>query len=122
MITRVYGTVDGVEVILYQEEGDWWRVPVPMDPDGKYVVEIIAENDCGYSAYMAKMLFCVDSTGLCAKVVPLPYGAVVSGKRYYAEVLKKGFTTGVIQGQYRAEIFPESQKAVLKRTCCRRGG
>lgn len=95
-IKRVFGTVDGAEVIMEQAEGDRWSVPVPLDQDGEYVVEIIAEDEAGNQSYMAKMLFCVDSSRLCVHVLPLPYMAMVmedpymavlEPPRYYTEIL-----------------------------------
>ena len=38
------GRVDGAEVVMEQTQGDTWSVPVPLDQDGEYVVEIIAED------------------------------------------------------------------------------
>ena len=37
-VARVFGRVDGAEVILQQAGGDRWNVPVPLDIDGEYVV------------------------------------------------------------------------------------
>lgn len=87
-VARVYGTVDGVEVILSQETGDRWNVPVPLDADGEYVVEIISEDEAGNRSYLARMLFCVDSTRLCAHVIPLRYRAEVVPDRYQCAVVE----------------------------------
>ena len=65
MVKRVFGRVDGQEVELYADSGDRWSVPVPFDADGEYVVEILAEDDAGNQAYMAKMLFVVNTALLC---------------------------------------------------------
>ena len=73
MVKRVFGRVDGQEVELYADSGDRWSVPIPFDADGEYVVEILAEDDAGNQAYMAKMLFVVNTALLCAHVEPLPY-------------------------------------------------
>ena len=61
MVKRVFGRVDGQEVELYADSGDRWSVPIPFDADGEYVVEILAEDDAGNQAYMAKMLFVVNT-------------------------------------------------------------
>lgn len=95
MMKRVFGTVDGTEVVLEQTEGDRWSVPVPLDQDGEYVIEIIAEDEAGNQSYMAKLLFCVDSSKLCAMVLPAPY---------YAELLADTYTAQLIE------------------VCCRGGG
>ena len=33
-VARVFGLVDGVEVILQKADEDRWNVPVPFDADG----------------------------------------------------------------------------------------
>lgn len=103
-VARVFGRVDGSEVVMEQTQGDVWSVPVPLDQDGEYVVEIIAEDGAGNQSYMAKMLFCVDSSMLCAYVIPAPY---------YAELL---------EDRYSVELLPDTYTAELIEPCCRRGG
>ena len=36
-VARVFGLVDGVEVILQKADEDRWNVPVPFDADGEYL-------------------------------------------------------------------------------------
>lgn len=103
-VARVFGRVDGAEVVMEQTQGDVWSVPVPLDQDGEYVVEIIAEDGAGNQSYMAKMLFCVDSSRLCAHVLPMPYFAELLGNAYCADVL------------------PALYFAELLESCCRKGG
>lgn len=86
-VARVYGTVDGAEVVMQHAEGARWSVPVPLDQDGEYAVEVIAEDDAGNWSYMAKMLFCVDSSSLCVSVIPVPYCAVLMADTYSCEVI-----------------------------------
>ena len=71
-VTRVFGRVDGVEVILERVQGDVWQVPVPLDCDGEYVVEILAEDAAGNRSFMARMLYTVDAGNLCIHMLPLP--------------------------------------------------
>lgn len=103
-VTRVFGRVDGAEVVMEQTQGDIWSVPVPLDQDGEYVVEIIAEDAAGNQSYMAKMLFCVDSSGLCVQVLPAPY---------FGELL---------DNVYCADVLPALYSAELLEPCCRKGG
>ncbi len=74
-VARVFGRVDGVDVVMEQTQGDMVSTG-PLDQDGEYVVEIIAVDEAGNQSYMAKMLFCVDSSRLCVRVLP---GAVLRG-------------------------------------------
>lgn len=71
-VTRVIGTVDGVEVILQCAQGDVWQVPVPLDQDGEYIVEIIAEDEAGNQSYLARMLYTVDAGNICIHLLPMP--------------------------------------------------
>lgn len=106
-ITRVYGLVDGVEVIMSPDEGDWWSVPVPLDPDGKYVVEIIAENDAGNRTCMTRLLFCADSSDLHVKMRPLPYGSLIAQEKYTMKMHGSVFSGAVVGNRYRAVVLPE---------------
>lgn len=76
-VTRVFGTVDGADVVLQHSQGDVWQVPVPLDMDGEYVVEIIAEDEAGNRSYLAKQLFIVNTALLSVRIIPLPYYAVL---------------------------------------------
>lgn len=59
MITRVYGTVDGVEVIFTPSPDNTWTCTVPRTADGEYIVDLYAENDAGNTTYFATVLFTV---------------------------------------------------------------
>ena len=87
-VTRVFGRVDGVEVVMEQTAVDRWSVPVPLDLDGEYVVEVIAEDGAGNRSYLARMLFCVDSSRLYAHVIPLRYFSEVIPDRYQCMVIE----------------------------------
>lgn len=71
-VSRVFGRIDGVEIVLQRIEGGRWSIPVPFDEDGEYVVEIIAEDEAGNQSYMAKMLYTVDAGNICIHALPLP--------------------------------------------------
>lgn len=95
-VARVFGTVDGVEVILQYAQGDVWQVPIPLDQDGEYVVEIIAEDEAGNRSYLAKMIFLVDSSNLCVHLVPQPF---------YAQLIDCSYTAQIRPCQYFAELI-----------------
>lgn len=103
-VARVFGRVDGAEVVMEQTQGDIWSVPVPLDQDGEYVVEIIAEDNAGNQAYIAKMLFCVDSTRLCVRVLPVPFYAELQDITYFADVMPAVYCVELLE------------------PCCRKGG
>ena len=72
MIVRVFGRVDGTDVIYNHTQGDTWQVQVPLDRDGEYAVEIIAEDDTGNRTYLARMLYTVTAGTICVHTLPMP--------------------------------------------------
>ena len=95
-VTRVFGRVDGVDVVLERQEGERWQVPVPLDRDGEYVVEVIAEDDAGNQAYLTKMLFVVNTALLSVQIVPLPY---------YEELIMPVYQTSMLPVSYYTELI-----------------
>jgi predicted carbohydrate-binding protein with CBM5 and CBM33 domain len=59
MITKVYGSVDGVEVIFTPSTNNAWTCTIPQDADGEYIVELWAESESGNVTYYATILFTV---------------------------------------------------------------
>ncbi len=87
MVKRVFGKVDGADVIL-QQKGDRWTVSVPFDSDGEYVVEIMAEDEAGNISYVSKMLFLVNKAMIRSYMIPLPYYATLLPNSISAELMK----------------------------------
>ena len=81
MVTKVIGKVDGQEVIYERSEGDLWKVTVPLDLDGMYVIEVSAYDEAGNISFCTKMLLIVDPATLCAKLISLDYTVEVVYKR-----------------------------------------
>lgn len=82
MVTKVIGKVDGQEVIYERSEGDLWKVTVPLDLDGMYVIEVSAYDEVGNISFCTKMLLIVDPATLCAKLISLDYTVEVVSKEY----------------------------------------
>lgn len=60
MIKRVYGKADKYE-IEFREDGGVWNAAVPADlTDGKYVVELWAIDDFGFTSYYTGILYMFD--------------------------------------------------------------
>lgn len=61
MIIRVWGKVDGADVIFNPTPcPDWWDITVPYDEDGMYIAEIWAEDDGHYITYRTAILYITD--------------------------------------------------------------
>lgn len=71
MVKRVFGKVDGTVVIYEYVGGDRWEVPVPLDNDGEYIVEVIAEDEAGNQAFATRLLYTVDAGTICICILPL---------------------------------------------------
>lgn len=71
-VARVYGTVDGAQVAMELAGDGLWSVPVPLDLDGEYAVEVIAEDEAGNRSYLARMLYTVDAGNICIHLLPAP--------------------------------------------------
>lgn len=113
MVKRVFGRVDGAEVILKQE-GERWTVPVPIDADGEYIVEIMAEDDAGNISYITKMLFVVNKTLIRSYVIPVPFYTVLQPTKTaylidspYTARLQQFYDTYLDDRTYAAVILKE---------------
>lgn len=86
-VKRVFGTIDGIDVVFEQSLGDRWIVPVPFDEDGEYVVNVIAEDEAGNRTCIAKILFVVNTALLCVHVKKTRYYTELLGINYKAKVI-----------------------------------
>lgn len=76
MITKVYGRANDAEIILEHVQGTTWRVDVPWRQDGRYTVEIWAENDAGRKAYYCTCLMVISGHKLQCYVLPEGYAGM----------------------------------------------
>ena len=86
--TRVYGLANGTEVIFPHAQGDAWEIPVPWTEDGKYIVEIFAEDEAGNSSHICKMMFIISGHEVHACIMDT--GQDGTGK-YEAELTERGY-------------------------------
>lgn len=74
MIVRVWGHSNGTEILFSKSDRDLWTVTVPSVEDGRYIVDVYAENDYGVQAYVAKILF------------------IYSGHKFTMRILERGYS------------------------------
>ena len=60
MINKIYGTVNTEPIVFYKNEKDQWECEIPSIENGKYVVELYAQDDAGNETYFATVLFSID--------------------------------------------------------------
>ena len=122
-VKKVFGRIDGTDIIFQRTSGTRWEIPVPYDEDGQYVVEIIAEDDAGNQSYLAKMLWTVDTSLLCAHLEPVPYYAELLPDRYYTEYAGQDFAVHICDDRPFVEIVLDGWRAeLIEPQCCERGG
>lgn len=86
MVKRVFGKVDGIEVNYDHSKGDWWNVPVPLDIDGEYVIEVIAEDEAGNQSFITRLLYTVKGENICVHQLPLSGHLFEKLKGKYASI------------------------------------
>lgn len=79
MVVKVWGSVNGNDIIFVLQEGDIWTCQVPPVEDGEYIVDLYAIDEAGNQAYTATILFTVDSKHLIFTVKVLK----ISGNAFF---------------------------------------
>lgn len=75
MVVRVYGSVNGSDVIFTPLGDDLWDVTVPKLPGGEYVCDLYAEDDAGNIGYAATILFIVNAKHIITEIRWLRFSA-----------------------------------------------
>lgn len=90
MVMRVWGSVNGQEIVFVPRENDIWTCQVPPVEDGEYIVDLYAVDEAGNQAYTATILFTVDSKHLIFTVKVLKIAKQAVGRmRDFELVVKK---------------------------------
>lgn len=64
MVTRLYGSCNGAEIVCTPSDAGRWTATVPAVEDGKYVIELYAEDEAGNVSYFATVEMTYDSRNL----------------------------------------------------------
>lgn len=119
MIKRVYGSVEGVEVIFTPtSDENVWECAVPMAEDGEYVIELYAEDEAGNKAYAATMLFAIDLKHLLFEVKWIQFAEQAESKRFVIDGRVKDYSLGAVKcgiGSYEVQSRMTDFKMVLTR-------
>lgn len=97
MVVKVWGHVEGVDVIFYPLENDTWTCRVPKTLDGEYIVDLYAEDDCGNISYAATVLFTVDAKHLTFTVKVLNFSTNFNTDKYSVVGKTRDFAMNVIR-------------------------
>lgn len=89
MVMRVWGSVNGQEIVFVPRENDIWTCQVPPVEDGEYVVDLYAVDEAGNQAYTATILFTVDSKHLIFTVKVLKIAKQAVGRMRDFELIVK---------------------------------
>lgn len=107
MVTKVIGKVDGREIIFERSDGDSWKITVPQDLDGMYVIEVTAEDEAGNIAYCAKMLLIVDPETLCVSLQPYDYSFDIMPDEYRVGVIPDRYSIEAMEDNYLVGVQPD---------------
>lgn len=89
MVMRVWGSVNGQEIVFVPRENDIWTCQVPPVEDGEYIVDLYAVDEAGNQAYTATILFTVDSKHLIFTVKVLKIAKQAVGRMRDFELIVK---------------------------------
>lgn len=64
MIITLHGTINSSPIVFQRNDNDAWSCEVPYVENGKYVVELYAQDDAGNETYFATILFSIDFKNL----------------------------------------------------------
>ena len=92
MVTRVYGHVEGAEVVFTRSIGDVWICSVPKVDDGEYVIDLYAEDEAGNISYTATILFAVNAKHLIFSIKWIRFANDMTTNSFVAEAKVKDFT------------------------------
>ena len=75
MVTRLWGTCQGQEVIFQPGEAGRWNCRVPAAPAGAYALQLWAEDGAGNVGYLATIRLAFDPAALRCRVEILEVGS-----------------------------------------------
>lgn len=81
-IVRVYGSINGVDVLPFTSVGDVYYFQPPEALTGKFVCEFWAEDEFGNIGYNSAILTLVRGVIKCVEVLTKEYKATMRGDPY----------------------------------------
>ena len=113
MIARLYGKADDFSLVFEQRESGEWAAIVPPDLlDGKYIVELWAENLIGTVSYYTAVLYLCNS-----KCVQLE----IMQENTFVEILPGRFVDKLLPGRHEVAVLCNRllPPIVTERIACR---
>ena len=89
MVVKVWGSVNGYDIVFVPQGDDIWIRQVPPAEDGEYIVDLYAVDEAGNQAYTATILFTVDSKHLIFTVKVLKIAKQAVGRMRDYDILVK---------------------------------
>lgn len=89
MVVKVWGSVNGYDIVFVPQGDDIWTCQVPPVEDGEYIVDLYAVDEAGNQAYTATILFTVDSKHLIFTVKVLKIAKQAVGRMKDYDILVK---------------------------------
>jgi hypothetical protein len=99
MIVRVYGTINGRDLLPFLNVGERYYFPVPPTLTGKYVCEFWAEDDFGNTGYNSAILTLEKGIIKCVEVI---------ASKYRIAMLRDPYHLDISEYPYKARMIPIS--------------
>lgn len=97
MVVKLIGKVDGKDVVFARTEGNIWKVNIPVQRSGKYVLELTAYDEAGNMAYVTDVLFTFDVYSMRIVIEPMPYICEAADPNYRAECVGSDYIALVVK-------------------------
>ena len=114
MIRRVYGAANGTTIEFTRDSGDNWEASVPWKEDGKYIVDIHAEDEAGNIAYMCRALFVISGHEIQGYMVSSGYQADGKTNDFSGLTRISEFLASLVDDKATLESHPEKYESKLK--------
>lgn len=127
MVTRVSGRANGTEISFEQKGRDGWEAAVPGNLEGKYTVELYAQDDAGNQTYVCTTLFIISGHEVQGYVVPRGFSVEAGAKDYtgfptvsefLGDILQRGFLQKIQEAGF-ASAVEKGGYTIERAICCR---
>ena len=113
MIKRVFGRANDFEIVLEKKAGQRWEATLPSVEDGRYIIELWAEDEAGNMTYMAKAMIVIHAGRLKVYIVPDNTGAELEDTQvaewlnteFDSEFISQEFDKKLVDDEYEIDII-----------------
>lgn len=122
MVRSLCGKCQGQSINFTQDRVTGrWVTTVPATQDGRYIIELWAQDYAGNIGYFATIEVTWDSTRLCMKISILKVGSMFSISEVKKMILGDGVMASAVPWPMDFSISPDTvmSKVIKCERCCR---